>query len=299
MSDSPQIHMLHFVHGEYRDREFPLAPDSSHVVGRSNDTDLSLEDDTVSRRHARFYHQRGCLWVADLGSRNGTTVNGALVVRRRLRLGDRVAVGTSLMCVGLADPSRFLADASSASDDGARARSMTGDIEEIHLSVVLQWLATSRKTGVLHVRGTDHGTLHLVGGELYTAKIDRSPGLIAEKALFRILAWERGSFELASAPDEPPHRDISMVLEHILMEAARRQDELTHLRGDSRLPQQRVDVVLPAPKPWRDLKPVALDILQAFLDGSSWPDILDGSEVSDLELTREVLALKRDGMISY
>ena len=291
--------MLHFVHGNFREREIPLAADASYVLGRSTEVDLPLEDDTVSRRHARLFRERDCLWIRDLGSRNGTYVNGQQVRRARLRVGDRIALGSSLIRVELTDPAKLKAAPPPALDDSPRARSMTGNIEEIHLSVVLQWLATSRKTGVLRVRGPVEGALHLHDGQVYTASVGGSPNLNPKKALFRVLAWESGSFELETGSGETPPHDIDMALEHVLMEAARRQDELAHLQEKHTLPTDKVEVVLPAPKPWRDLEPVALDILQAFLDGSSWTEVMDDSPVDDLTLAKEVVALKREGLIKY
>ena len=46
------------------------------VVGRSTEADLPLADDLVSRRHARFTIREGVLLLEDLGSRNGTYMNG-------------------------------------------------------------------------------------------------------------------------------------------------------------------------------------------------------------------------------
>jgi hypothetical protein len=49
------------------------------VVGRSSNADVSLDADTVSRRHALVIRQSGTHWLADLGSANGTYLNGAPV----------------------------------------------------------------------------------------------------------------------------------------------------------------------------------------------------------------------------
>ena len=62
------------------------------------DFDMTFYDDGdyVSRRHARITHGRGGFFVTDLGSSNGTTVNGQrLVANRAHRLtdGDRIQVG--------------------------------------------------------------------------------------------------------------------------------------------------------------------------------------------------------------
>ena len=70
------VHVLHFLHGKYAGEEYPLGPDESYIAGRSPEADIVLADDTVSRKHARFYRSRDLVWVRDLGSRNGTRVGG-------------------------------------------------------------------------------------------------------------------------------------------------------------------------------------------------------------------------------
>ena len=61
-------------------------------VGREYDNDMIIEHPQVSRHHARFFWEDG-LFVEDIGSRNGTFVNGERIARSRLTPGDRVALG--------------------------------------------------------------------------------------------------------------------------------------------------------------------------------------------------------------
>jgi pSer/pThr/pTyr-binding forkhead associated (FHA) protein len=64
------------------------------VVGRGEDADLSVTDDRVSRRHFMVCERAGRYEVADLGSRNGTQLNGEPVTAiRPLRDGDRLSAG--------------------------------------------------------------------------------------------------------------------------------------------------------------------------------------------------------------
>jgi hypothetical protein len=64
------------------------------VVGRAHGCGLRLDDRNVSRRHCRLLRSGGALLVEDLGSSNGTRVNGQrLTARHRLREGDVVEVG--------------------------------------------------------------------------------------------------------------------------------------------------------------------------------------------------------------
>ncbi|HYN21015.1 MAG TPA: GAF domain-containing protein [Thermoanaerobaculia bacterium] len=65
---------VHFPSGPAR--VVPLPDDRQTVVGRDPDCDLVLDDDRVSRRHARLVRGEDGWTVADLGSKNGTLVDG-------------------------------------------------------------------------------------------------------------------------------------------------------------------------------------------------------------------------------
>jgi pSer/pThr/pTyr-binding forkhead associated (FHA) protein len=67
------------------------------TVGRGAQNDLTLgNDDFASARHARFDPRRDGVWVSDVGSTNGTFVNGVRVAKpRRLAPGDVVRVGST------------------------------------------------------------------------------------------------------------------------------------------------------------------------------------------------------------
>jgi ribosomal protein L40E len=63
------------------------------LVGRHPDSDIFLDDVTVSRRHAEFYRQGGRFTVRDVGSLNGTYVNRERIEQASLNQGDEVQVG--------------------------------------------------------------------------------------------------------------------------------------------------------------------------------------------------------------
>jgi len=66
---------------------------SRFVIGRSRDSDLTLDDPNVSRRHAELRKENGAWVVADLASTNGVKVNGRRVAQHRLNPGDEITVG--------------------------------------------------------------------------------------------------------------------------------------------------------------------------------------------------------------
>jgi pSer/pThr/pTyr-binding forkhead associated (FHA) protein len=63
------------------------------LVGRHPDSDIFLDDVTVSRRHAEFYRQGGRFTVRDVGSLNGTYVNRERIEETGLSGGDEVQIG--------------------------------------------------------------------------------------------------------------------------------------------------------------------------------------------------------------
>ncbi len=70
------------------------------VVGRAMDADLTLADPFLSRRHSRFFRTGAELFVEDLGSRNGTIVNGqAIQQATRVGPGDVVKISNSLIAI--------------------------------------------------------------------------------------------------------------------------------------------------------------------------------------------------------
>ncbi|GBD29104.1 Glycogen accumulation regulator GarA [bacterium HR32] len=64
-----------------------------HTVGRREGCDLMLPDPRVSREHLRVERDASGTEVVDLGSTNGTFVNGQRVQRCRLQHGDRIQLG--------------------------------------------------------------------------------------------------------------------------------------------------------------------------------------------------------------
>lgn len=69
-------------------------------IGRAPECELVLKDSRVSRRHARLQARGGVIVLTDLGSTNGTRVNGHRVTEVVLGVGDRILVGDTSIVVG-------------------------------------------------------------------------------------------------------------------------------------------------------------------------------------------------------
>lgn len=68
-------------------------------IGRAPECELVLRDTRVSRRHARLAARDGVLILTDLGSTNGTRVNGHRVTEVVLGAGDRIQIGESSLVI--------------------------------------------------------------------------------------------------------------------------------------------------------------------------------------------------------
>ncbi|NOY79565.1 MAG: FHA domain-containing protein [Kiritimatiellaeota bacterium] len=100
------------------------------IVGRDVDAGLHLSDPGVSRHHCRVFPDDGRIWIEDMGSRNGTFVNGAAIERAELVPGSRILAGTVEM--------RFVLDSSAIKDSqgpGTTLLDVSGD-REVAVSVV-------------------------------------------------------------------------------------------------------------------------------------------------------------------
>jgi pSer/pThr/pTyr-binding forkhead associated (FHA) protein len=123
----------------FRDLPTPL------TIGREEGNILRLNDERVSRFHAKVQIDSEDFILTDLESTNGTRVNGAVVQIRRLRFGDRVSVGRSTLLFGSneqiavrmatlegAGMQPFSAEAASAQSDGpatVQASTLAGQID--------------------------------------------------------------------------------------------------------------------------------------------------------------------------
>ena len=99
MNDRPRF-ALRFISGKYQGGEFPLRMNREIIIGRSSDLDMVLVEDMVSRRHAKISSTDAEVYIQDMGSTNGTFVNGEKIAGRALlHEGDRILVGTSIIKV--------------------------------------------------------------------------------------------------------------------------------------------------------------------------------------------------------
>src|SRR5438105_2564993 len=100
----------------YRDVPVPV------TIGREEGNVLRLNDERVSRYHAKVQAEDGDIILTDLDSTNGTRVNGAAVQIRRLRPGDQLSIGRTMLLFGTMEEIEARRAASVPASGGAQAQ---------------------------------------------------------------------------------------------------------------------------------------------------------------------------------
>jgi len=296
---------LRFISGKYQGGEFPLPPNGEVVIGRSSELDMVLVEDMVSRRHAKISVSGEQIYLQDLGSTNGSFVNGEKVKRARLNEGDRILIGTSII--------KLVSSESSSPDQSAaqqriqevntgrrpaQSRTMTGSIADVPLPDLLQLFTTSKKDGVLVVRtDVDVGKIFLAKGSVVFSTVNDNYDVSPIKGLFRILTWQDGTFEMEPPEEREFLQPISMSTEQLLMEAMRQLDEVRRLGPDMPPLTSQLSLNMPLIPPLRDLSPEELDVVQLAYNYGHVETVLNKSLASDLETSEILVKLLKAGYL--
>ncbi len=273
------------------------------VVGRANAADLILVEGMVSRRHARFAMQSGQLCVNDLGSTNGTFVNGEKVRgEHALDEGDRVLIGTSILKVvrsrspkGTRPPPP---DPAQISDDQTSSRHRaTGDLQDVSVPELLETFSSNKRDAVLEVSSpAGEGVITIAGGKVEDCVVDRLPDAPPKKALLRTLGFSKGTYAVRRYRKPTSRRLDEPVLE-LLVDGLFKLDELEVLR--QKLPQKGKPLVLAKPlvSSLSALDEADLDTLQLAYNLGDVDEVLDKSPETDAEAAERLLALLDGGYL--
>jgi pSer/pThr/pTyr-binding forkhead associated (FHA) protein len=202
------------------------------VVGRSSSCDLPLASLEASRRHAEIRYDGARAVLRDLGSTNGTRVNGQpLTGECELQPGDRIEIAGQVItyCLmqsraGAPVPQTDTGEVETVLFERRNdVEALRGELAEIPSFAVLQILEMGRKTGVLQISSEGaEGRIWLVDGAPVHAEAKTLLGFDAALSLVSAVKG-RFAFEAGTAP---PERTIRSSVTELLLEASRIQDEL-------------------------------------------------------------------------
>ena len=272
---------------------------------------MVLVEEMVSRKHARIALSDGVISIEDMGSTNGTFVNGEKVQQGTLREGDRVLIGTNILKVVAAPKDaaaranlkamavgRVTAKQQPQNRSTDEAPRMSGNLEEIPLPDLLQLFGTSRKAGVLVLRSNGReGRIYLNDGRIRFAEFEGKSGQTPLKSLYRMLGWQTGSFAL-DPPDTRTFEDgIDVSAQEVLMEGFRQHDELGQLRAKLPGGSGRFVLKVPLAQHLRELEDSDLDTLEAALSAESFDAFLDAAPGADLDAAQALLSLIQRGYL--
>ncbi|MBE8470187.1 ABC transporter ATP-binding protein/permease [Streptomyces justiciae] len=233
-------------------------------IGRADDNDLVIDDLVVSRRHAELRAlPDGSYEIVDLGSHNGTYLNGSAVTRALLGPGDVVGIGHSAFClvgdqlqeyVDTGEVSLDVQDLSVAVDRGRKTLldHVSFPVGEKCLLAVVGPSGAGKSTllgALTGQRPADHGTVLYDGRDLYRdyAELRQRIGLVPQDDILHAQLTVRAALTYAAElrfPQDTAKAERQARVEEVIDELGLRQraDQPVHsLSGGQR---KRVSVAL-------------------------------------------------------
>lgn len=233
-------------------------------IGRADDNDLVIDDLVVSRRHAELRaHPDGTYEIVDVGSHNGTYLNGSPVTRALLGPGDVVGIGHSAFClvgdqlqeyVDTGEVSLDVQDLSVAVDRGRKTLldHVSFPVGEKCLLAVVGPSGAGKSTllgALTGQRPADHGTVLYDGRDLYRdyAELRQRIGLVPQDDILHAQLTVRAALTYAAElrfPQDTAKAERQARVEEVIDELGLRQraDQPVHsLSGGQR---KRVSVAL-------------------------------------------------------
>ncbi|MEV6612517.1 FHA domain-containing protein [Streptomyces sp. NPDC051051] len=233
-------------------------------IGRAPDNDLVLDDLVVSRHHAELRAlPDGTYEIADLGSHNGTYLNGLPVTAAPLGAGDIVGIGHSAFCligdelqeyVDTGEVSLDVQDLTVAVDRGRKVLldHVSFPVGEKCLLAVVGPSGAGKSTllgALTGQRPADHGTVVYDGRDLYRdyAELRQRVGLVPQDDILHTQLTVRGALTYAAElrfPQDTAKAERRARVEEVIHELGLEQRAGQHVHSLSGGQRKRVSVAL-------------------------------------------------------
>jgi len=290
---------------------YDLAHFSRVGIGRHESNEIQLPSRAVSNFHAEILKEDGALVIRDLGSTNGTRVNGERVDRSRVSPGDSIRIGNHVLSLQLRPPS-----------EGAPCRSSSVGVEGFGPGARGRILALKARPPVANDGNgaTDLSLAELLrrlsaGPEPHRALLERDggkaqlffardrlfhveyQGVVGEKALYRLFSWHEGTYEIQALDDATSQPvTICLPLDALVVEGMDHAQELGKLVAG--LPPLAIPLRLKedCPLPLTAHSPAEIEIFQAIIRHETIEKVLERSPWTDVRVARLIGSLLSKGV---
>lgn len=220
-----------------------LKKDQHYTLGRAQGSEINLPHEAISRRHALIEWQDGGFWIQDVGSTNGTLVNGKEVVKERLIDNDLIEIypwrirykefqgdiNLLLRNELREDSTGITQDLSETITKLPSSSGLSGKFSDVELLEVCQLIEFCKKNGTLKIEGESiKGNISFSMGRIVWAESKNFKG---EKAVRELLALREGSFEFLGIVTFKEEK-LVLQLSKLLMDIMRERDEASVLEGN-------------------------------------------------------------------
>lgn len=292
-----------FIAGKYEGGVYLIPDDRDLMVGRGAELDIVLVEDMVSRRHASLTSHAGRLVLTDLGSTNGTYVNGERIDTCALEAQDRVLIGTSILRVTPADQIDTLLQTHPHLDLSStpQPQRTEGNLVDVPIGDLLRLFSSNRRTGLLRLlsQGQD-AELVFVDGGLTHASIKDRPALSPMACLVEALGFADGQFAFEEPAEGFERPDsFSSRAEDTIKRAVSERAQIEVLVNNGWPASAKIVLVQPQPGPWSaaDFDGTLLDSLQLGLTFGHVEQILRHTTRGALKTLQALSALEKQGYV--
>jgi pSer/pThr/pTyr-binding forkhead associated (FHA) protein len=263
-------------------------------IGRHPSNDIQLRSRRVSNYHAEILSEVEGLFVRDLVSTNGTFVNDEVVRRKKLSSGDTIHIGGFTLVVHLVprvDERKGGASGTSESFPIGTVgsllpfRGQPASAEERRprpdatLPELLTELAQRKGSVLVTVRNQqEEGKIFLREGAVIHCELG---AIQCQKALYRLLALQRGTYEIHAVPEAAVPQTIDEPTDNLLVEGLQQLEALDKL--SAKLPPMTHEVALneSCATPVNTLTADELEIYQRLIRYQTLARVLEESAMTD------------------
>ncbi len=179
-----------------------------------------------------------------------------------------------------------------AKDLKGESQEIEGSLSQLGIPDLMQILGMNKRSGRLTLeRGNERGEIVVVDGRPANARLGRVEG---EKALFRLLGWNEGTFAFAPGASTAKPR-ITRAMDDALLEGFRQTDEVNRLLPT--LPPRPTRLVLaPDAELAKDQHPVTAQVVELLRQPRALGEVLDLAPATDLDVLGVLATLLQKGV---